>query len=229
MLDLRLNPFSGQIRLIRILRDDAVDPGAFEFGEPPARLVDVARRRGHVDRRASAVECLFQPRATDFERFFPEIGVAEGEEIERDERHRCVLTELFHAARRRVNPLLQREKVQSLAVFGEDDRLAVDHAALRELTARGLDEIREVPRHGLLAPAADLHVVPVTEHDRAVAVPFGLVEAALGDRGQRPREHRGDRRSEGQCHGGDSASAACLRPLRSCPGVTWVVSGVPGY
>ena len=56
-----------------------------------------------------------------------------------------------------------------------DDDLAVEDAAVGELTAERVDELGEVSSQGLLVAAAELDVVAVAEDDAAEPVPFGLV------------------------------------------------------
>ena len=70
----------------------------------------------------------------------------------------------------------------SAAVAGDHD-LAVDDRARREVAPDRLDDLGEVARHRPLLAAADLDLVAVAEHDRAEAVPLGLVELARRDRG----------------------------------------------
>src|SRR6266542_554270 len=93
---------------------------------------------------------------------------------------------------------LERLEVQLLAMDQHD--LAVDHAACRELLARGPDELGEIAAHGELFPAPQLHLVAVTEDDTAETVPFRLVEHAPWQDRHRLGEHRLDRRHHWQIH-----------------------------
>ena len=102
------------------------------------------------------------------------------------------------AARGRVDALLQRPEVQA-AVAGDHD-LAVDHGARREVAPDGLHHLGEVAGHRPLLAAADLDLVAVAEHDRAEAVPLGLVELAGRDRGRGLGQHRRDGRHHGELH-----------------------------
>src|SRR4051812_38112752 len=95
-----------------------------------------------------------------------------------------------------MDALLQRPEVE--AVVALDDDLAVDHGSLWKGVPDGFYDVGEVAGHRPLLAAADLDLVAVAEHDRAEAVPLGLVELAGRDPCDRLREHRRDRRHHGQ-------------------------------
>ena len=122
-----------------------------------------------------------------------------------------------HPAGRRMDPLLQHLELQPVADHHHD--LAVDHAPLRQVGLDRLDHLGEVAGHRLLVARADLDLVAVAEHDRAEAVPLGLVGQLAGrDLGHRLGQHRRDGRHHGQLH-----AAHCVRRIRG-----WTPAGVVG-
>ena len=58
--------------------------------------------------------------------------------------------------------------------------LAVEEARLGQKPREGLDQFGEVAGQRLRATAADLDVLPVPRHERAEAVPLGLIAQAAG-------------------------------------------------
>ena len=78
--------------------------------------------------------------------------VAEGEQVERDERRRREIGEHVDPAGRRMDALLQRLEVQP--VIGGDDDLTVDHATIRQLCGGRRDEFGEVAGHRPFVAAA---------------------------------------------------------------------------
>ena len=127
-----------------------------------------------------------------------DVGAIQVQNVEHDERSRRLLREHSHAGIGWMNPLLQGLEIQ--AVIGGDDDLTVDHATARQLGRDGRDQFGEVARHRPLVSAAQLHLVAVAEANRPEPIPFGLVRGAGWDRGNRFRQHRRDRRHDGQLH-----------------------------
>src|SRR3990172_10912549 len=97
----------------------------------------------------------------------------------------------------------QQERLEVEAVRPRDDDLPVDDAAVREVCLEGGRELREVAVERLQVAALDERLIAVAEDDRTETVPLGLEEPAiaLGERGGWLRQHRLDRRLEGQVQG----------------------------
>ena len=139
-----------------------------------------------------------QCRAALGERPIGVVVVAEGQQVERDERRRRLLGQHPHPRIGRVDALLQRLEIQ--AVVGGDDDLAVDHAALRQLGDGRGDQLGKVAGHRFLVAAADLHLIAVAEKNRPEPVPFGLIRRVRRDRFHRFGQHRRNRRHDRQVH-----------------------------
>ncbi len=155
------------------LGDDAVEAGALEAIEPVARDRDVAGDRRDVDGGARAGERALEPVAALDERAAAQVVVVLGEQVPRDERGRRAGGERRHPRRGGVDAEQQRVEVEP--AVGDDDDLAVEHAARGQRRAqRGL-ELGEVATERLLVAALDVDVVAGLEHERAEAVPLGLV------------------------------------------------------
>jgi hypothetical protein len=161
-------------------------------------------------------EQLGQPFAAARVRGLQQYLVVDEQQVERDHRGGCGLREQFHTGGGRVDALAEQLEVEpgDRRVAPDHDQLHVDRAAHRELVLRLLDDLREVPGHGLPAPAGQLHLVAVTEHDAAEAVPLGLVRHPVrdGDLGYRLGQHRLQRRHDRQVH------ALQCAPKRPSPG-----------
>ncbi len=71
------------------------------------------------------------------------------------------------------------EQVELLDPVDRHDHLAVEHEPLRGQCEDELDDLGEVAVHRTAVAALQLDVVAVPEHDRAKAVPLGLVAPAL--------------------------------------------------
>ena len=99
-----------------------------------------------------------------------------------------------------MNALEQRVEVEP-AVSAHDD-LAVDDAAVGERAGERRRELGEITLQRLVIPARDVDVIVVPEHDRAKAVPLGLVDPlfACGDVVAEARQHRIDGRRNRQRH-----------------------------
>ena len=113
------------------LGDDPVQPGAFEELEPLLGQLTIGRRRGDVDRRPGVGERVDQQLPALGERPARQVVVAEGQQVEGDERRRGLLGEQLHPRGGRVDALLQRLEIQP--PLPRDDDLAVDDAALRQV------------------------------------------------------------------------------------------------
>jgi hypothetical protein len=196
----------GGVRRVERLGDDAVEAGALEDLEPLAADRDVGARRRQVDRRRGLLHELLESRPALAQGRVEQRLVALGKEVERDERGRRLLGELAYPRLGWVDPVQQRVEVEP--VTGDDHDLAVDDAALGQARLDRVDDLGEVAGQRPLAPAGQLDLVAVAEHDAAEAVPLGLVQKlALGHPLDRLGEHRGDRRRDWELHGRD--------PLRS--------------
>ena len=126
--------------------------------------------------------------------------VAEGKQVPRDEAGRRLCGQHLHARCGWVDP--EEERLERKLAVGRDHDLPVDDAALRERGAERLGELREVAVERLEVATLDQDLVAVAEDDRPEAVPFRFVQPAVAD-GQvvaRLREHRLERRVEGQAH-----------------------------
>jgi hypothetical protein len=97
----------------------------------------------------------------------------------------------------------EQERLEVEPVGAHDDDLAVDDTPMGQRGREGCEKLREVPVHRLLVAALEQDLLAVTEYERAEAVPLGLelppvaVRQAVGG----GREHRRERRREGQAHG----------------------------
>ena len=156
------------------------------------------RRGGDVKRRTRSGQRLHERRASLGKRLRGEIDVAEGEQIERDERRGRLLGQHAYPRIGRMDALLQRLEIQ--AVVGGDDDLAVDHAAFRQLGDGRGNQLGKVPGHRFLVAAADLHLLAVAKKNRPEAVPFGLIRRVRRDRLHRLGQHRRNRRHHRQVH-----------------------------
>jgi hypothetical protein len=65
-----------------------------------------------------------------------------------------------------------------------------------------VDDLRKVPRERAIVSTAEVHVVTVAEREAAEPVPLRLIEVAVPLRKRRgeAREHRLDRRENGELH-----------------------------
>jgi hypothetical protein len=164
-----------------------------------------------MNRRRGSHQRLLERRAAVRERLAREIVVGEREQVEGDERGRSRASEQRDARRGRVDALLKCPEVE--AAVGGDDDLAVDDRARREVAPDGGHQLGEVARQRSLFAAADLDLVAIAEHDRAKAVPLGLVELAWRNCRHRLGQHRRDRRHDGKPHDMTACVHACTRRL----------------
>jgi len=200
VLDLDHRALARLVEAALRLRDHAVEPGAFEARKPLGRDLDVAGHRRQMHRRNERSErVLEQPPALRL-RYLPQIAAVDREQVERDEGSRRFLRQLVDAGGRGVQPKLQRVEVEPLR--RRDDNLAVDDQAWRQLVEHGAMHFREIPIERLQIAALDEDVVGAAKGDCAKAVPLGLVEVwTLGQRVRQLREHRLDRRRDGEARG----------------------------
>ena len=132
-----------------------------------------------------------------------QVLVTDAQEVERDERRRCLAREHAHARLGGMDPLLQRVEVET-RLAGDHD-LAVDDDPIGQLALERVDQLGEVARHRAFVAATELDLVTVPEHDAPEAVPLGFEHevGAIGqrlERADRLRQHRLDRRTERQFH-----------------------------
>jgi len=125
--------------------DQPVEAGALELIEPELCSRQFGRGRGDMEPRSCVGQRVDEGSAAFIEWTLGVVIVAEGEQVERDERSGRLLGEHAHARIGWVDALLQRLEVQ--AVVGGDDDLAVDHAAFWQLGGGRSDQLGEVPGH----------------------------------------------------------------------------------
>src|SRR5690349_11550880 len=98
--------------------------------------------------------------------------------------------------------LAQLQRVEVETARRRDHQLAVEHDLGRQLLEHRLEQLGEVTHQRLLVPALEVEVVAVTEQHATEAVPLRLEQEIRRRRhvaGQL-REHRLERRSNGQRH-----------------------------
>src|SRR6185437_8347630 len=188
------------------LGDHTVEPGSLELVEPALREAQIRRGGGDVKRRTRTFQGIHQCGAAVGERPPAEVVIADGQQVEGDERRRRLLGQHPHPRIGRVDALLQCLEVE--AVIGGDDDLAVDHAALRQLGDRRGDQLGEIAGHRFFVAAADLDLIAVAEKDRPEAVPLRLIRRVRRDRFHRFGQHRRNRRHHRQVHNRSMATPA---------------------
>jgi hypothetical protein len=149
------------------------------------------------------LERLFEARATLGLRRLGQVVVADRQEVEGHVGRRGLGGELLHARDGWMNTLLQALEVEPPLAVDEDD-LAVEHDPLRKRGfERGL-ELRKVSIERSPIPALDVERVAVAENEGPEPVPLRLEETRRGGRKalDELRQHRLDRRRNGQHHGG---------------------------
>ena len=201
VLDLDVHPLVRPVRLLELLGDDAVEAGALEAVEPVPGGVGVGGRRREVERRLDVGHDLGEDPPALPERQLAGVVVAEGEEVEGDERRRDLGGELLHPRLGGVHAQLQGVEVEA-ARRGDDD-LAVDHDVVGQLVPDRVDELWEVAGERALVAGAEVHLVAAAEHDAPEPVPLRLVRPGVAD-GEllgRLGEHRRDRRRHDEIHG----------------------------
>ena len=198
VLDLEHRPLVGLVRAVERLGDDTVEARALEAGEPVVRHGDVRRGRSDEHGIGGIRQRLDEPTPPLGEGLRHQVVVADGEQVEPDERGGRALCEHAHAAVGWVDALLEGVEVEA-AVDREDD-LPVDDAARRQVLPQRLDELGEVPRHRALVAAAEFDLVPVLEDDGAEAVPFRFDVAHVWDLADGFREHRSEGRHHREVH-----------------------------
>ncbi len=136
VLDLDEGPLVRLVRVVEALGDDAVEPGALEDREPVVGDggIGARRRDEHARTRLDDVD---QPGPTLAQRPRQPRLVAEGEEVEGDERARRLLGQPVDPRRRRVDALQQGVEVEPVAVGVGDDDLAVDDDVVGQGRQRG--------------------------------------------------------------------------------------------
>src|SRR4051812_33990562 len=160
----------------------------------------VARGGGEVHRRPGGAQRILEALAPFGERRLAQIVVAVREEVPRYERCRRLLGQQLHARGGRMDAQEERFEVEPRGA--DDDDLAVDDAALRQVGEQRLDELGEVAVQRLEVAALQQELVAVAKDQRAEAVPLRLelpavaLRQAVGGGG----EHRLDRRVEGKAH-----------------------------
>ncbi len=198
VLDLEHRPLVGDVWAVERLGHDTVESGALEDVEPPGTRRQVRCCRSEVYGGLGAGEGLHQTGPPGAERRVHERLVIDGEQVEGDERGRCLPGQQVDPGRSRVDALLQCVKVEAVAT--DHDDLAVDDAAPGEVGLDGFDDLREVAGHRPLIAAAELDLVSVSEHDGSEPVPLRLDVPEVGDLADGLGEHRGYGWHHGQLH-----------------------------
>ena len=155
-----------------------VKPSPLKPGEPVAGNLRVVGDRRQVHGRGGAIEQGLQCAPPLRKRHGAQVELVECQQVEGHQRGRCLRRQPFDAAFRRVDPVAQHIEVQT--VEGEHDQLAVDDASLRQLGQDRIDQLWEVTGQRLLPSRCQLHLIAVSKHQAAVAVPLGLVQQPLG-------------------------------------------------
>jgi hypothetical protein len=154
-----------------------------------------------MDRRLHPAEGILEGGAAAGERLTHVADRVQGEQVEGDQPGRGLGGQEPDPAGRGVDAQQQGVEVEPPARWVGDHDLGVDHTAGRELAAGRLNDLGEVAGHGPLLAAAQLDLVAVAEHDGAEPVPFGLeAPGPVGQRGDRPGQHRGHRRHHRKIH-----------------------------
>ncbi len=146
-----------------------------------------------------------------------EVLVAQRQQVPRDVRRRHFRRQHAHSRLGGVDAQQQLLEVESSVVRDHD--LAVEHAAIRELRLERLGQLGEVAVERLEVAALRVDLVAVAEDQGPEAVPLRLVQPALalGQGVARLREHRLERRFEGESHARhDSAPGSPAGALAGC-------------
>ena len=191
------------VRLVdpgRVLRHDAVEPGALEAPEPIRGNGMVACRRGEVERGHDPGKHRLQRRASLFERGLAKIPVPLAKEVEEDEGGGELPRKLVYPGRRRVKTKLERFEVQPAGPHNHD--FAIQNAAVRKLRFQRLEQLGIVAGERLLIPALDEDLIAVSEDERAKSVPFRFEYPAVAGRQLTDRfgEHGQDRWIDREMH-----------------------------
>ena len=130
----------------------------------------------------------------------PQVLVVQRQQVPRHERGGRLRGEHPDPRLGRVDA--QQQRLEPQAAVGRDHDLAVEHAALRQLGAERLGELRKVAVQRLEVTALRVDLVAVLEHDRAEAVPLRLEQpaVALGEARRGLGEHGLDGGLEGESH-----------------------------
>ena len=216
VLDLEHRALAGGVGRGEGLRDDPVEPGPLEAGEPVGRLGGVAGHPREVQRCSlrHALEERLEPLPPLGEGRARHVLVAEGEQVEGDELGRRLLRELGDPRLGGMDALAEGLPVEALGarLATAHDHLAVDDGAARQVLDDRCHELGEVAGQRLLAAADELDVVALLAHDAPEAVPLGLVGVATlhGIRRRHIRDGLGEHRVEHEvsgkwCHSPHSA------------------------
>ena len=208
MLHLQHDALVGLVDARRLLRHHAVEAGALEAAEPVAGRGTVARRRREVERR----RC---PRQQGLERRAPLLERRHSAGRDRlrtgDRKTPSTRVSPWTASRRATPPGEDATGApRSRALRADDDDLAIEHAAFRQLFLQGLDELGVVAAERLCIAALNEDLISVAEHQGAKPVPLGLEDPPLAVRQLTGRlgKHGQDRRIHGQTHCGPSQASA---------------------
>ena len=150
MLDLQHRPLARLVLRVEPLRDDPVEPRAFEPVEPVRRELSIRRRRCQMHGRIGRPEDRFQPGAPLPLRHRPQVLVTEREEIPRDERCRRLCGEHVHARCGGMDSKQQR--LEGQRTVARDHDLPVDDATLGERGTKRVGELGKVAVERLQVP-----------------------------------------------------------------------------
>src|SRR5439155_12154166 len=129
------------------LRHHAVEPRALEALEPVLGESPVTSCWRAVQRRRSIRKQLLQSPPARLEGLLAQVLVVEGQQVPRDERGGRLRGEELDARCSRVDAQQQRLEIES--VRADNDDLAVDDAALGQLSEQRIDELRKIAVHRL--------------------------------------------------------------------------------
>ncbi len=196
MLDLEHGPLAGHVVAAGGLGDHAVQPGAFEDPEPFGRGVRVVGDRRGAQSAVVQAEAGEQFAALGL-RCAHEVAVVQREQVERDERGRCLLGEHPDAAGGRVDALAQRVPVQPVAdlVAPDHHELPVEHRGPVELFGDRPQDFGEVPVQRPTGAGLQQHRLlglRIGEHQAPETIPLRLEQQAAlpGDAVDRAGQHR---------------------------------------
>ncbi len=208
MLHLQHHALVRLIRPIHRLRHHPIESRALKPLEPIRRDASVPRRRSHMNRRSRPAQHLLQPPPPLRKRRLPQILLPHPKQIEKHHRSRTLLRQHLHPRSRRMNPQLQRIKIQP--VLRRNHNLAIQHTALRQLRQQHLHHLRKIPIQRLPIPALHQNLVPIAKHNAPKPIPLRLKDPPVTRRNLRHpfRKHRQYRRTQRQAH------SRIISPLR---------------
>src|SRR5206468_13097170 len=132
-----------------------------EAAEPVGSSRTVACRGCEMERRRHPLEQALERRAAFAERCLAQITISFTQEIEEHHRSGNLARQRLHPRRGRMESELERLEIESAAARDHD--LAVEHAALGQLSGERLDQLGVIACERLLVPTLQVDVVAVAE------------------------------------------------------------------